>query len=212
MAKAKLFPEVGRRFGRLVVLSETVRNGARRVTPCVCDCGTEKSVPVGHLYRGAITSCGCAKKERASKLRDINTTHGATRGSNRTPTYLSWASMRLRCNNPNATGYERYGGVGITICPRWDGPDGFPNFLSDMGVRPDGFSLDRIDNQKGYSPENCRWADMATQKRNRKNSVLITHDGQTKSAAEWARLLGTHRNNILRRLKRGLPLDQVLRP
>ena len=120
--------------------------------------------------------------------------------------------MRLRCNNPNATGYERYGGAGIQVCPRWDGPDGFAKFLADMGERPDGYSLDRIDNAKGYSPENCRWADIAMQKRNRKNSVLITYNGETKSAAEWAREVGTHRNNILRRLKRGLPLDQVLCP
>jgi hypothetical protein len=121
--------------------------------------------------------------------------------------------MKLRCGNPNATGFANYGGRGITICDRWAGEDGFANFLADMGERPLGTTLDRYpDNDGNYEPGNCRWVDLAGQKRNQRNSVLLTYKGQTKSAAEWAREVGTHRNNILRRLKRGLPMDEVIRP
>ncbi|QXI63441.1 hypothetical protein CP157_01159 [Paracoccus marcusii] len=212
MALPKYFATVGQHFGHLTVTGEARTKNAVRWVECTCDCGKTVDVIVSQLFTGRRTSCGCARVSRSIEMGSRNIRHGASRNGKRTPTYLSWASMRLRCMNPNATGYARYGGAGIGICPEWSGEDGFSAFLADMGERPEGKTLDRRDNAKGYSPENCRWADMATQKRNRSVARLITYSGETKTAAEWARVVGTHRNNILRRLKRGLPLDQVLRP
>jgi hypothetical protein len=120
--------------------------------------------------------------------------------------------MILRCTNSKSNGYDRYGGRGIRVCKEWSGAGGFSNFLKDMGERPDNTTLERIDNDGHYDPTNCRWAENADQRRNRHNAKLITFKGQTLTAAEWAREVGTHRNNILRRLQRGLPLDQVLTP
>lgn len=212
MAKTTLFVSPGQRFGSLQVVGEVVRNGGCRVVSCLCDCGNEKLFNLANLFSGSSKTCGCRRAITAAENGVRNRKHGGATGGKRTPTYLSWASMRQRCLNPNATGYSRYGGAGIGICPEWAGDDGFSAFLADMGERPEGQTLDRKDNAKGYSPENCRWADMATQKRNRSVARLITYNGETKTAAEWARDVGTHRNNILRRLKRGLPLDQVIRP
>lgn len=179
---------------------------------CRCDCGRVSDAYVNHLFSGKRKSCGCRKIEHAIQQGHRNKKHGGVVGRRRSPTYLSWASMRLRCENPNATGFDRYGGRGITVCDRWTGDEGFANFFADMGERPEGTTLDRRDNDKGYDHGNCRWSDAAAQKRNRRNSVLLTFRGETKSASEWAREVGTHRNNILRRLKRGLPLDQVICP
>jgi hypothetical protein len=117
--------------------------------------------------------------------------------------------MLLRCDNPRTNGYENYGGRGISVDPKWRD---FAAFLADMGERPEGMTLDRIDVNGDYTPSNCRWATSGEQRRNMRNAVLLTHNGRTATAAEWGRIVGTHRNNILRRLKRGLPLDEVLRP
>lgn len=213
MAKAKLFTTAGDRFGDLVVSGEIFRDHGIRKVECKCSCGQVTTAYVNHLYSGQRTSCGCRKLEKTIEQGHRNRKHGGVVGGRRSPTYLSWTSMRLRCENPNATGYANYGGRGISISTRWTGEDGFANFIADMGERPEATTLDRYpDNDGNYEPGNCRWAAMAEQKSNRRNSVVITYDGRTMSAADWAREVGTHRNNILRRLKRGLPLDQVLRP
>lgn len=211
MARAKLFTSVGDQFGSLKISGSIFREGGVRKVECRCACGMTTIAYVNHLFSGQRTSCGCKKIENSVRQGRKNRKHGGVTGGRRSPTYLSWTSMLLRCENPNATGYANYGARGISICDRWKGDDGFANFLADMGERPPGTTLDRYpDNDGNYEPSNCRWADTAEQKRNRRNSVLLTYRGQTKSASEWAREAGTHRNNILRRLKRGLPLDQVI--
>jgi len=118
--------------------------------------------------------------------------------------------MRQRCSNPNTNGYKRYGGRGIKVCSRWLGSDGFGNFFSDMGERPEGMTIDRIDGDGPYTPDNCRWADRITQDRNRKTAVILTHDGQSLMVSEWARNLGGHRNLIYRRLKAGWSVEKTL--
>lgn len=212
MAKAKLFPAVGDRFAHLTVSGSIFRDGRVRKVECQCDCGEKVIAFVYHLFSSKRTSCGCKKIERAIAQGHLNRRHGGVTGGKRSPTYISWSSMKLRCENPNATGYSRYGGRGIKICPQWSDENGFAQFLADMGERPEGTSLERSKNDGNYEPGNCRWATREDQRRNRETSVLITFQGKTLSAAEWAREIGTHRNNVLRRLKRGLPLDQVLAP
>lgn len=123
------------------------------------------------------------------------------------PLYSVWQSMRARCRNPNNRHWNRYGGRGIDICPQWDD---FRTFVADMGERPPGTSLDRIDNEKGYSPDNCRWATRKEQQRNQSRAVYVTIDGVQYRAIELSDQYGVKPNIILDRAKRGLPFDLVV--
>jgi hypothetical protein len=123
-------------------------------------------------------------------------------------TYTSWALMKDRCVNKNYRRSDRYMGRGITVCKRWQG---FENFLADMGERPPGLTLDRIDNDKGYFPGNCRWATWTQQQRNKSNNRLLTFRGKTKTASEWAEQYGMTMSRLCRRIGRdGWPLEKAL--
>ena len=125
------------------------------------------------------------------------------------PLYNVWRSMRDRCMNPNFRQWDAYGGRGIKICERWND---FHAFASDMGPRPDGCSLDRIDNDGDYSPENCRWADRKTQQRNQRRAVYVDIDGKRYRAIELAELSGHKTDTIVERARQGLPYDEVICP
>ena len=148
---------VGKRFGRLVVVEEAGKNKSKSILwACKCDCGNTKVLIGGNLRSGDTKSCGCIQKERL-------TTHGMSG----TSTYKIWEMMIQRCYNPNNTHYKDYGGRGIILCAEWLK---FKGFFDDMGVRPIGLSIDRIDNEKGYYKANCRWATQTEQVRNQRIS------------------------------------------
>ncbi len=161
---------VGRAFGKLLVLQQRgyVRVGKQRIKKscclCQCQCGDEIVVVIERLVSGNTTSCGCEQRRRA-KL--CSTTHGHTQFRSRTSTYGIWRGMKSRCQNPNTENYYLYGGRGIAVCARWQE---FNNFLADMGARPNGLTLDRIDVNGNYEPGNCRWATVTDQNNNRRNS------------------------------------------
>ena len=138
---------------------------------CKCDCGNTVVVRGGNLRRGLTQSCGCLQRERASEAR---TTHGHTRGYKLSPTYITWQSAIERTTNPKQRFWKRYGGRGIRVCRRWRGKNGFANFYADMGRKPKGMTLDRIDNDKGYCKSNCRWATQAEQVHNSSVSKLTS--------------------------------------
>ncbi len=134
----------------------------------------------------------------------FSTSHGMSFST----TYSSWASMKSRCLNSRDEHYPQYGGAGITVCQRWS--ESFQSFLEDMGSRPINMTLDRINNNKGYSPDNCRWATPKEQMRNRRNTLLLTLNGKTMPATAWAELLDIPYSTILHRLQRGDSVERAL--
>jgi hypothetical protein len=158
----------GRRFGRWKVLSYAGSRGIGiSAFLCRCDCGTKRTVDGSRLKMGESKSCGCqGNNGRFRKGSTVNLRHGGCRRGRRTPEYISYVEMKKRCRNKNYVHYRHYGGRGIKICKRW--LDKFENFLMDMGKRPIGTTLDRIDNGSDYKPSNCRWATHSQQVRNRR--------------------------------------------
>lgn len=134
----------------------------------------------------------------------------------RHPLQSLYDSMIYRCYNDKCTQFADYGGRGIRVCDKWlpNQPyaQGFWNFVADMDKRPDGTTIDRINNDGGYEPSNCRWATRAEQQRNRKNNVMLTYRGKTQCAKDWAIEIGVADNTILHRIKRGLLIEEILKP
>lgn len=132
----------------------------------------------------------------------------ATKRKKDHPLHKTWEGMRQRCLNPKSPSFERYGGRGITICPEW--VTDFEQFCEDMGPRPKSCTLDRIDNNKGYSPDNCRWATPIMQANNTTRNVYVTYNNQTLTVIEWTRLLGLKETTLRVRLERGWSLERAL--
>lgn len=164
---------VGARYGILVIIGFTGK-GKNRRADCVCDCGNNSSPLVGNIQGGKSRSCGCRKGHSTHRL----TNH---------PLMKTWRMMHERCRNSKINGYELYGGRGITVCKRWNSLEAF---ISDMGTRPDGTTLDRIDVNGNYEPGNCRWSTLSEQAKNKRDSVIIDHDGISETLAGWARIFG----------------------
>ena len=146
----------GHRFGRLTAVRFTGRSGnGGRAWHCACDCGGSIVAYVGKLRDGGVVSCGCSRRK-----------HGLTRSRAQWhPLYLTWALMRNRCSNPKNTNYKNYGGRGIKVCTRWDD---FTLFLADVGEKPPGKTIDRIDNDGDYEPGNVKWSTRSEQQRNKR--------------------------------------------
>jgi len=194
----------GQVFGRLTVLNRAESLSNFAAWNCQCECGAIKVIRGTALRSGSIVSCGCYNRENHTK-------HGrrSSRKNNKSDrTYTSYISMKARVLNPNAHAYENYGGRGIKICESWLN-GGFEQFLADMGERPVDKSLDRIDYNGDYSPDNCKWSTREEQAENRRSSILVTFNGETKCISAWARELSVERYAIHSLIKKGKTLDEL---
>lgn len=192
----------GQKFSRLLVV-ERVESTDGRISRynCLCDCGNYRIVQSSSLKNNHTTSCGCWHIEQAQKT---NRTHGKHKSSE----YVTWYSMKTRCYSETKAA-KNYRDRGIKICDRW--LESFENFYEDMGDKPSPkHSIDRIDNNGDYCPENCRWATREEQNSNRRNTITLTLNGETKTAKEWSSCLNKNYNTIISRKKAGWTDFKVL--
>lgn len=177
-------------YGRWVVVGKAPNKLREKMLRCRCACGTERDVSLRNLQAGTSVSCGCYKSEvMAAKF----TTHGRSK----TLLYRAWMGMLERCEKPSHKSYAYYGGRGITVCKRWHK---FEHFLADMGERPQGLSLERRNNARGYMPSNCYWATRSEQMQNIRTTRMLTVNGTTLPARAWAERVGISLHGLLTRI------------
>lgn len=207
-------------FGRLTVIEYVGRITKNKPNAyrCICECKNEMFASAGSLVDGSTKSCGCLRSYLATiRLKEAVTKHGHSRLDPETgtrkvsPTYSSYHAMKARCSNPKNSHYHLYGGRGIKVCDRWK--DDFSNFLADMGEKPSQkHSIDRIDNNKGYEPSNCRWATIDVQANNQRKNVFIEIEGERKTIAQWAEDVQLDPEVVRMRMKRGIVGKDLLLP
>jgi len=191
----KLIDLTGRQFGKLKVVKR-VKNDHKNnaIWLCQCECGKNKIVNGRELRGGDTQSCGCLFI--ASITKPI---HGHRRRSGESSTYSTYRGMKERCNNPNQSCYKHYGGRGIKVCEKWRK---FEGFLQDMGERPPGKTIDRINNDGDYCPENCRWITNEQQQKNTQKTILVTINNETLCVKDWCKKFKLEYGTILARIHR----------
>lgn len=184
----------GMKFGKWTVSHESEKRGDKRMAHCVCECGRHADVYISHLQRGLSNGC----KPCATVIH----------GKSHEPTWSTWQAMHDRCSRKAHPHFHNYGGRGITVCSAWDD---FANFYEDMGERPDGYSLDRIDVNQGYFKENCKWSSKKEQSNNRRDNHVVEYKGDKYTVAQLAERLGISYQTLRSRIKRGSQLDAPVR-
>lgn len=201
----KFIDHTGERFGNLVALKHEIRltkHGKVAFWFCRCDCGTEKWISANNLTRGNTISCGCKQEEHLNHVPN-------PLKRNNPRLYSIWTGMKTRCLNPNSSRYSDYGGRGVTVCFEWMEFNNFCLWAIDNGYQ-DGLTLERIDNDKSYCPENCTWISLEDQAKNKRNLRFYTYDGKTMHLAAWAREYNLDYGILYDRLALGMPFEKAL--
>lgn len=193
----------GQVFHRLTVLECTETN-PRAKWKCQCLCGATTIVFANNLKRGHTTSCGCHLVELNQTIGQRTRTHGMKH----TVEYETWCHIKARCYKPADKAYANYGGRGIKVCDRW--LHSFENFLEDMGPRPAGYSLERKDVHGPYEPSNCIWIPMSEQASNKRNTIYLSFNGQTRRMREWSVIVGIDYHCLFARYQKGWPDGKIL--
>ena len=200
---------IGKKFGRLIVIKRVenhVQPSGKQYVQwlCKCDCGNETVVRGANLKKGHTQSCGCLQKEKV-------TTHGLKK----TRLYVVWRDIKLRCFNPNANNFKDYGAKGVVMCEEWRNDfKAFYDWAKANGYDEKALrgecTIDRIDTNGNYEPNNCRWTDNLTQQNNKKNNRFLTYNGETHTIAEWSRILNIKTYVLYSRLYSGWSVEQIL--
>lgn len=189
----KIYDIIGNTYGKLTVLSHDHSDGYKKYYLCKCTCGNEKVILRSNLLAGYTKSCGCLQKERTSQARKLPDGYRHL--------HSVFESMKSRCYDKNNNRYARYGARGITICDEWlNDKDVFCRWALENGYAQ-GLTIDRIDNNGNYCPENCRWSTPKEQMLNFSNNVPITYNGETKTITQWADSLNMNRTTLHNRLR-----------
>lgn len=221
-ANSRIVDISGKRFGRLVAI-EYAGKITSEISPttislwkCKCDCGNQITVRYPALISSNTRSCGCLLDE-SRKINNVNKRRSVSHdfvfegNLDNHPLRLIWKSMLMRCNNPHVKNYNNYGGRGIKVCDRWSGDLGFENFVNDMGERPDGTTLDRIDVNGNYEPSNCRWATTEQQMNNRTDNSRIILNGESITCAQLCKRYGFYRTYVTHLIHDGVDVNEVIR-
>ena len=200
----------GKKFNRLLVKQYLGKRKTEQLWLCYCECGKETIANSCSIKGGHTKSCGCLMKEVSKRIGINNRKHGAwAKDKTNFPEWSSWQKMKSRCYNPNNNRYGHYGKRGIKVCERW--LNSFENFVADMGKRPsEKHSLDRIDVNGNYEPNNCRWADDDTQANNKRTNIVIGYKGVSKTATQWAKEYNMGLYTLLNRVRNGWDIDRAL--
>ena len=204
--------KVGDKYNRWTVLERRGIKNRQSNWLCRCECGNEKEVRGPQLTSGKSKSCGCYNSEQKSKM--ASGYKGKNNGMYRhgdfgTRLYGIWAAMKRRCNNPNTYWYKEYGGRGIKVCDEWYDYINFKQWAMDSGYE-DGLTIDRIDNDGDYKPDNCRWVNWDVQENNRRDNVYVEHKGVVYTPKEIAKITGLSERTIYARIKKGWSSDKVM--
>lgn len=205
----------GRRFGRLTAMEYAGRKNGRTLWRCLCDCGNETITGYSNLLNGITKSCGCLGMETRIRTGHNNRTSASMSLCDNLrshPLYGLWLSMLTRCYNKKHRCYKHYGGRGIKVCERWLPKNmGFENFLNDIGERPSTeYTLDRVDVNGNYCPENCRWANHAQQANNKTNSVIVYYHNIRTPLKEICDRLGMNYSTVAHQIQKGFDINAII--
>ena len=212
----------GQRFGRLTVLKRQGTSHSEIQWLCKCDCGNIYTALSYALRKGITTNCGCVQKEKweelAKRRKDLLANLPSSISAEtkqhllkKSPLYYKWTNLKTRCYNPKYSMYKNYGGKGIKVCDAWMGENGFINFYNwamKNGYKK-GLTIDRINNEDGYNPKNCRLVDMRTQQNNRTNNRILEYNGKKDTMANWSRKLNLRYGKIQKGLAKGKTLEEI---
>ena len=208
----KVKDSIGTKIGKLKIIGVSHNpNSGLTFAQCKCDCGNVVDVLPYQLFRNDRKSCGCLKRNNKMLANNDSTSSGNYQdGQAMHPLYGLWKMMLSRCEDPKANHYDRYGGRGIKVCDEWHDFWEFAKWSNSVGGRPEGYTLDRIDNDGNYEPSNCRWANWKTQTSNKSSNRFIVYNGKSQTIQQWSLELGINRQTLTNRINRGWSIERAI--